>query len=52
MLKRGLCLLALLTLLPICGGAEMTDPALLPERDDLPELMTFADGSPVAAAED
>ena len=52
MLRRCLCLLLLLALIPACGGAEMPDPALLPERGDLPELMTFADGRPVASPAD
>ena len=30
----------------------MPDPAVLPETGDLPELMTFADGSPVETPED
>ena len=38
--------------LPLTGGAEMTDPALLPENDALPELMRFADGTPVETPED
>lgn len=51
MMKRFLAALLLLTLLPVWGCAEMTDPALLTETDDLPELMTLSDGTPVTTAE-
>ena len=45
--------LSLLTAaLPLTGGAEMTDPALLPETDSLPELLRLADGTPVETPED
>ncbi len=47
MLKRLAAIALALLFIPILGGADMPDPALLPERDDLPELMTLADGTPV-----
>ncbi len=56
MLRRVLACALILALacagLPFSGGADMPDPALLTETDGIPDLMTFADGTPVASAED
>ena len=54
-MERRILLLILIPAL-LCaalpGGADMPDPALLPERPAIPELMTFSDGSPVVTPED
>ena len=52
MLKRCLSILLLLAMIPAAGGAEMPDPSQCPEREELPDLMTFADGTPVETPED
>ncbi len=53
MKNRLIALLLLLALLPAPpGGAEMTAPEMLPAVDSLPELMVFADGTPVRTPED